>query len=69
MVYYSCKAIFFVFLVSFYLNSDIFPFTEECGIPPDSFVSRDASGGHRRGGAVVYHGPVVHIALGLPACS
>ena len=56
-------------IMSSYLNSGIFPFTEECGIPPDSFVGRDAGGGHSRGGAVVYHGPVVHIALGLPTWS
>ena len=67
--YFPCFMVCLASFVCFYLNSDIFPFTEECGIPPDSFVGRDAGGGHSRGGAVVYHGPVVHIALGLPACS
>ena len=55
-------------LPSFYLNSDIFPFTEESGVPPHGLV-RDVAGGGDGGGAggAVDHRAVVRIALGLPA--
>ena len=54
--------------MSCYLNSDIFPFTEESGVPPHGLVGDDAGGGHGGGaGGAVDHGPVVPVALRLPA--
>ena len=54
--------------MSCYLNSDIFPFTEESGVPPHGLVGDDAGGGHGGGaGGAVDHRAVVRIALGLPA--
>ena len=50
-----------------YLNSDVFPFTEESGVPPHGLVGDYSGGGHGGGaGGAVDHGPVVHVALGLP---